>query len=49
MVDYLGEITQHMQGHIHTDFLLESDIPMFPIQIWNMYDRTLAQLPNEMK
>ena len=21
------------------------DIPMFPIQIWNMYDRTFAQLP----
>ena len=21
------------------------DIPMIPIQIWNMYDRTLAQLP----
>ena len=21
------------------------DIPMFPIQIWNMYDRTLALLP----
>ena len=21
------------------------DIPMFPVQIWNMYDRTVAQLP----
>ena len=23
MVDYLGEITQHMQGHIPTEFLLD--------------------------